>query len=142
VLAKVSVDMLGNVSSRGDYNHGYFTWNILNATISEPHIHTYKFDEGVEDKVVLDLIYEARDIDQRLGSEDKVDDWFFRTSSICFRHDGLSVSVPSTTTPVAPQGNAALEAGDGLSDCCSTFEGVWGVVISNCLPFELPRHCP
>ena len=40
------------------------------------YIHTYKFSEGVEDKVVLDLIYEARDIDQRLGSEDKIDAWF------------------------------------------------------------------
>ena len=40
------------------------------------YIHTYKFSEGVEDKVVLDLIYEARDIDQRLGSVDKIDAWF------------------------------------------------------------------
>jgi type I restriction enzyme R subunit len=40
------------------------------------YIHTYKFDEGVEDGVVLDLTYEARDIDQRLGSEDKIDAWF------------------------------------------------------------------
>src|SRR5664280_1731525 len=40
------------------------------------YIHTYKFSEGVEDKVVLDLIYEARDIDQRLGSEAKIDAWF------------------------------------------------------------------
>lgn len=40
------------------------------------YIHTYKFSEAVEDKVVLDLIYEARDIDQRLGSEDKIDAWF------------------------------------------------------------------
>ena len=40
------------------------------------YIHTYKFSEGVEDKVVLDLIYEARDIDQHLGSEDKIDAWF------------------------------------------------------------------
>ena len=32
------------------------------------YIHTYKFSEGVDDGVVLDLIYEARDIDQRLGS--------------------------------------------------------------------------
>ncbi len=30
----------------------------------------------VEDEVVLDLVYEARDIDQRLGSEDKIDAWF------------------------------------------------------------------
>jgi type I restriction enzyme R subunit len=33
------------------------------------YIHTYKFSEGVADGVVLDLVYEARDIDQRLGSE-------------------------------------------------------------------------
>ncbi len=40
------------------------------------YIHTYKFSEAVEDDVVLDLVYEARDIDQRLGSEDKIDAWF------------------------------------------------------------------
>jgi len=40
------------------------------------YIHTYKFDEGVEDGVVLDLVYEARDIDQRLGSSEKIDAWF------------------------------------------------------------------
>ena len=40
------------------------------------YIHTYKFSEAVEDEVVLDLIYEARDIDQRLGSEEKIDLWF------------------------------------------------------------------
>ena len=40
------------------------------------YIHTYKFGEAVEDDVVLDLIYEARDIDQRLGSEDRIEAWF------------------------------------------------------------------
>ena len=40
------------------------------------YIHTYKFDEAVADKVVLDLVYEARDIDQRLGSPEKIDAWF------------------------------------------------------------------
>ena len=40
------------------------------------YIHTYKFSEAVQDGVVLDLVYEARDIDQRLGSEDKIDQWF------------------------------------------------------------------
>jgi type I restriction enzyme R subunit len=40
------------------------------------YIHTYKFSEAVDDGVVLDLVYEARDIDQRLGSEDKIDAWF------------------------------------------------------------------
>ena len=40
------------------------------------YIHTYKFSEGVEDGVVLDLVYEARDIDQHLGSQEKIDAWF------------------------------------------------------------------
>ncbi|MCH8853810.1 MAG: HsdR family type I site-specific deoxyribonuclease, partial [Planctomycetes bacterium] len=40
------------------------------------YIDTYKFSEGVEDGVVLDLVYEARDIDQRLGSVEKIDAWF------------------------------------------------------------------
>ncbi len=40
------------------------------------YIHTYKFSEGVEDGVVLDLVYEARDIEQSLGSNDKIDQWF------------------------------------------------------------------
>ena len=40
------------------------------------YIHTYKFNEAVDDGVVLDLIYEARDIDQRLSSQQKVDEWF------------------------------------------------------------------
>ncbi|OZC33162.1 type I restriction endonuclease subunit R [Gordonia polyisoprenivorans] len=39
-------------------------------------IHTYKFDEAVEDGVVLDLRYEARNIDQDLTSPGKVDKWF------------------------------------------------------------------
>ncbi|NWL14429.1 HsdR family type I site-specific deoxyribonuclease [Pseudoalteromonas sp. Scap03] len=41
-----------------------------------PYIHTYKFDEAVSDGVVLDLRYEARDIDQHLTSEKGVDTWF------------------------------------------------------------------
>ncbi|MFT3942229.1 MAG: type I restriction endonuclease subunit R [Ancrocorticia sp.] len=39
-------------------------------------IHTYKFDEAVEDGVVLDLRYEARNIEQELMGPDKVDKWF------------------------------------------------------------------
>jgi type I restriction enzyme R subunit len=40
------------------------------------YIHTYKFDEAVKDKVVLDLRYEAREIDQRITSPKKIDEWF------------------------------------------------------------------
>ncbi len=41
-----------------------------------PYIHTYKYDEAVNDGVVLDLRYEARDIDQNIISQDKIDQWF------------------------------------------------------------------
>jgi type I restriction enzyme R subunit len=40
------------------------------------YIHTYKFDEAVKDKVILDLRYEARDIDQHITSQNKIDQWF------------------------------------------------------------------
>lgn len=41
-----------------------------------PYIHSYRFDEAVRDGVVLDLRYEARDIDQRVTSQAKIDQWF------------------------------------------------------------------
>jgi len=48
-----------------------------------PYIHTYKYDEAVEDSVVLDLRYEARDIDQALFSQEQIDRWFDdRTSGL------------------------------------------------------------
>ncbi len=40
------------------------------------YIHTYKFDEAVKDGVVLDLLYEARDIDQHISDQKGIDDWF------------------------------------------------------------------
>lgn len=40
------------------------------------YIHTYKFNEAVVDEVVKDLVYEGRDIEQRLSSQEKVDIWF------------------------------------------------------------------
>lgn len=42
------------------------------------YIHTYKYDDAVKDGVVLDLRYEARDIDQNLESPGEVDDFFER----------------------------------------------------------------
>lgn len=36
----------------------------------------YRFDEAVDDGVVLDLRYEARDIDQRISAPEKIDAWF------------------------------------------------------------------
>lgn len=40
------------------------------------YIHTYKFDQAVREGVVLDLRYEARDIDQYITSQKKIDEWF------------------------------------------------------------------
>ncbi|BAY24212.1 type I site-specific deoxyribonuclease, HsdR family protein [Calothrix sp. NIES-2100] len=40
------------------------------------YIHTYKFDEAVTDKVVLDLRYEARKVEQNVTSQTKIDQWF------------------------------------------------------------------
>lgn len=40
------------------------------------YIHTYKYDQAVKDGVVLDLCYEARDIDQNITSQEKIDQWF------------------------------------------------------------------
>jgi len=37
------------------------------------YIDTYKFDEAVKDKVVLDLRYEARNVDQNITSQAKID---------------------------------------------------------------------
>ena len=40
------------------------------------YIHTYKFHQAVEDKVVLDLKYEARSVPQLLSNKKAIDDWF------------------------------------------------------------------
>ena len=40
------------------------------------YIDTYKYDEAVHDEVVLDLRYEARDIDQELTSPERIDQFF------------------------------------------------------------------
>lgn len=42
------------------------------------YIHTYKFHEGVADKVILDLKYEARDVPQRLTSPKAIEAYFER----------------------------------------------------------------
>tara|TARA_B100000963_G_scaffold197778_2_gene172120 strand:- start:1253 stop:4303 length:3051 start_codon:yes stop_codon:yes gene_type:complete len=40
------------------------------------YIHRYLFSEAIDDRVVLDLSYDARDVDQTLGSQEKIDAWF------------------------------------------------------------------
>lgn len=45
---------------------------IFGSYIGRP----YKFDEAVEDGVVLDLLYEARDVEQFVTDQQGIDDWF------------------------------------------------------------------
>lgn len=40
------------------------------------YIHTYKYHDAVADKVVLDLRYEARRVEQNINSQEKIDAWF------------------------------------------------------------------
>ena len=40
------------------------------------YIHTYKYDEAVADGVVLDLRYEARDIEQMITNQERIDQYF------------------------------------------------------------------
>lgn len=43
---------------------------------SPGYIHTYKYDEAVADGVVLDLRYEARDIEQIITNQERIDQYF------------------------------------------------------------------
>src|SRR5690606_37162563 len=50
--------------------------NATSLEVVGGYIHNHQFSDAVEDGVVLDLLYEARDIDTRLGSSDRIDQWF------------------------------------------------------------------
>jgi type I restriction enzyme, R subunit len=52
------------------------TDKLKSIEVFGPYIHTYKFDEAVNDEVVLDLQYEARNVDQNITSQVKIDQWF------------------------------------------------------------------
>ncbi len=49
---------------------------LMTRDVFGTYIHTYKFHEGVADRVILDLKYEARDVPQRLTSQAAIDKWF------------------------------------------------------------------
>ncbi len=40
------------------------------------YIHTYKFNQAVDDGVVCDLSYEARSVEQKITNPQKIDEWF------------------------------------------------------------------
>ena len=50
--------------------------HFASASLFGGFIHAYKFDQAVEDGVVLDLRYEARNIPQDVKSKEKIDAWF------------------------------------------------------------------
>ena len=49
---------------------------MLTIEVFGSYIHTYKFNEAVIDKVVLDLRYEAHNVDQYITSQIKIARWF------------------------------------------------------------------
>ncbi|ABW66055.1 type I restriction endonuclease subunit R [Desulfosudis oleivorans] len=49
---------------------------LMTRDVFGTYIHTYKFHQGVADKVILDLKYEARNVPQRLTSQKAIDAWF------------------------------------------------------------------
>ena len=50
------------------------------------YIHTYKYDQAVADRVILDLRYEARKIEQNITSQEKIDQWFRAKTSGLTKH--------------------------------------------------------
>lgn len=39
-------------------------------------IHKFTYEKGVQEGIILDLLYEARNVEQYITSEDKIDTWF------------------------------------------------------------------
>ena len=62
------IGFTGTPLLKKDKTNSLLTWG--------PYIHTYKYDEAVNDHVVLDLRYEARRVEQNITSQKKIDEWF------------------------------------------------------------------
>src|SRR5260370_20174694 len=56
-----------------DWSSDVCSSDLKSIEIFGRYIHTYKYDEAVKDGVVLDLRYEARDIDQNITSQAHID---------------------------------------------------------------------
>lgn len=57
------------------------------------YIHTYKFDEAVADGVILDLRYEARDIEQIITNQERIDRYF--DTKTCGLNDAAKAKLKS-----------------------------------------------
>ena len=124
-----------------------------------PYIHTYKYDEAVADRVILDLRYEARSVEQKLVSPDKVDQWFDAKTKnlndvakaklkrkwgsirkvysskprLKIIADEILFDMETKPRLVSGQGNAMLVA-SGIPEACRYYE------ISR-IPWKEVRHC-
>lgn len=109
-------------------------------------IHTYKFNEAVEDGVVLDLRYEARDIPQDIMKPERIDKWFaHKTRGLtpkakailkarwgtlqkvygsASRLDRIALDIIFTfeTTPRLEEGGNALLVADSINSACKYYE--------------------
>lgn len=70
------VGFTGTPLLRNEKKSGYAAFAKASERRFGPFIHTYLHKEAVDDKVVLDLQYEARDVDQELTSRQKLDEKF------------------------------------------------------------------
>jgi type I restriction enzyme R subunit len=70
------IGFTGTPLLRDDKKKGFAAFAKASERRFGPFIHTYLHKEAVDDKVVLDLQYEARDVEQRLDSPAKVDEKF------------------------------------------------------------------
>lgn len=85
-----------------------------------PIIHPYKFDQAVKDRVVLDLRYEARDIDQYLGDQAKVDDWFDTHTAVLTQTARAAVKKRWGTLKTVTSSHERLDR--IVTDICMDFE--------------------
>ncbi len=76
-LHKAMKEILGNALLFGFTGTPLLKKDKQNSVnIFGPFIHSYKFNEAVQDGVVLDLQYEARDVDQQITNQAGIDKWF------------------------------------------------------------------
>ena len=67
------IGFTGTPLLKNDKKHGYEAFKNASEVRFGKFIHTYLHKEAVDDGVILDLEYEARDAEQRLDSKDQLD---------------------------------------------------------------------
>lgn len=75
------IGFTGTPLLKDDKKHGYDAFKNASEVRFGKFIHTYLHKEAVDDGVILDLEYEARDAEQRLDSKDQLDAKFATLTS-------------------------------------------------------------